>query len=73
MAADTEIEGALAVNETPRALCVELSDGKQVWVPRSVIVKASQVKDCTPSGRGPGTLVVKTWYARKEGLCGMDL
>jgi hypothetical protein len=50
--------------ETPRAICVRPSGkGNAFWVPKSVIHDDSEVyKDGTE-----GTLVVKDWYAEKEG------
>ena len=65
-----EVEDVLCINETDRAILVELcSDGsREVWVPKSVIDDDSEVFDSTPSGRGPGTLVVRSWFAEKEGL-----
>ena len=43
-------------------LCV--IDGKDQWVPRSVIHEDSEVQDVGDDG----TLILKAWWAKKEGL-----
>lgn len=65
-----EVDDALCINETPAALLIELcSDGgREVWVPKSVIDSASEVWGSEPKNRGPGVLIVRTWFAEKEGL-----
>jgi len=59
-----EIEDVEATADTEKAvLCV--IDGDKHWIPRSVIVGSeSSVNEAGDKG----TLVVKAWFAKKEGL-----
>lgn len=65
MAEDFEIEDAEATFDSGKALKIEapLFDDF-VWVPKSVITDDSEVwkKD-----QEPGSLIVKRWFAEKEG------
>jgi hypothetical protein len=54
---------ARVLRATTKALLVEV-DGEQTWVPKSCIHDDSEVwRDDSE----PGELVVKAWFARKEG------
>jgi len=57
--------GAKIITTTDRAIRVILdSDGKAYWVPESVVHDDSEVfKGCD----GAGDLVVKSWWAEKQG------
>lgn len=55
---------AKVVGATDKALRVEVEDMGTIWVPRSVIHDDSEVYD---EGH-EGELVVKRWFAEKEGL-----
>lgn len=62
-----EASGGAAVKaliETDKALCVELPDGARKWIPKSVIHDDSEVWKYGDEG----VLVVKTWWAEREGL-----
>ncbi len=62
-------EDVRAIQETDRALLVEL-DGEEKWIPKSVIHDDSEVwtmRGDEDEGR-EGKLIVKGWWARKEGL-----
>lgn len=54
----------VGVKETDAALLVRFADGKERWFPKSAIHDDSEVFE----EDGEGTLVVKTWFAEKEGL-----
>ena len=56
---------AEALVVTPKALLCRLADAREVWVPLSVITDDSEVFGCGDVGE----LVVRSWFARKEGLC----
>jgi hypothetical protein len=57
------IDDVVALKETSLALLC-LIDGKEHWLPKSVIHEDSEV-----SAEGDeGTLVVPEWFAEKEGL-----
>jgi hypothetical protein len=58
------IEGVKAKRESAKALLVKLADGREVWVPKSVIHDDSEVWKENTSGK----LVVHRWFAEKEGL-----
>jgi len=62
---DTEsFDDVLAQADTENAvLCI--IDGEKHWVPKSVIVGSeSEVNEAGDKG----TLVIKAWFAKKEGL-----
>lgn len=59
----TSIDDVTVVRATEKALLCRL-DGREVWVPRSLIGDDSEVADAGDEG----TLVVATWFAEKEGL-----
>ena len=63
MAKLTEVPDVLVTRNTGKALLVVLDDGegKEVWVPCSVVDESSEVNDAGDSG----TLVVQTWFAEK--------
>lgn len=54
-----------AKHETLKALLVRLN-GRDVWVPKSVIHEDSEVFD--NKDHKEGILIVKKWFADKEGL-----
>jgi hypothetical protein len=50
------------------ALLVELEDlGDRVWIPKSVLHDDSEVFD--NADNATGKVVVKQWFAEKNGLC----
>lgn len=51
---------------TDKALQIELESGETVWIPKSVIEDDSEVYD--EDKNSEGEVVVKTWWAEKEGL-----
>lgn len=51
---------------TAKALLVALDSGGKHWIPRSVIHDDSDVFDEVDANEGE--VVVKTWWAEKEGL-----
>lgn len=61
---DTEssLGGALLVRETGKAILVRLDNGKEQWVPKSVI--RSYEGDQTVRD----DLIVQSWFAEKEEL-----
>ncbi len=61
-----EFEGSLCTGETPKALFVKLDDGRVITVPKSVIHDDSEVFD--EGDNRFGKLVIKQWFADKEGL-----
>jgi len=48
------------------ALLIELETGETIWIPKSVIHDDSEVYD--EDANSEGQVVVKTWWAEKEGL-----
>lgn len=52
--------------ETEKALLVEDDDGAEHWIPKSVVHDDSEVFDAGKNA--DGRLVVKRWFAEKEGL-----
>lgn len=60
-----EIHEATCVAETAKAIRVDLGD-RQLWVPKSQLGEENEV-----DGVGVvGTLVVRRWFAEKEGISG---
>ena len=58
---------AQVIGSTPKALNVQLeSEDTSRWIPRSVIHDDSEVYD--DDQHATGELVVKQWFAEKEGL-----
>lgn len=57
------IEDVKCVGATDRAIRVQI-DGALHWVPQSQITDDSEVY----ANGHEGTLIVKAWFARKEGL-----
>jgi len=54
-----------AVHATTKALLVSIPElGDEIWVPQSVVHDESEVFDAGDEGE----LVLKEWWARKEGL-----
>jgi hypothetical protein len=60
------IRDAVALGETDLALRVEIAGERRMWIPKSVITDDSEVFDA--GEHGTGKLVLKGWFARKEGL-----
>lgn len=56
---------ASALKETERALLCEV-DGKQFWIPKSIIHDDSEVFDA--KGNREGALVLPQWFVEKEGI-----
>ena len=59
-------EGVVCIRGTKRAILVGIDEEKgEVWIPRSVVGDDNAWWD-----RGEaGTLLVKRWFGKKEGLC----
>jgi hypothetical protein len=53
-----------ALRETEKALLVSLESGEEKWLPKSQIHDDSEVWEVGQSG----DVVVKKWFAEKEGL-----
>jgi len=60
--ATTTYRGVRVLRGSAKAICVRLSDGREVWVPSSV------VHDDSPAWRvgDEGNLIVKEWWAAKQ-------
>lgn len=54
------------VRATAKALLVQLETGDEVWIPRSVLHDNSEVYDDAENREGE--VVVKQWFADREGL-----
>lgn len=67
--AEIEIDRVLAISSSGKAMKVIVSEtGEEVWIPISLIVYDGE-DACDVSEVGDsGTLVVKRWFAVKEGL-----
>lgn len=57
-------EGVVGVRETDAALLVRFDDGRELWVPKTCLHDDSEVYE----EDGEGRLVLKTWFAEREGL-----
>jgi hypothetical protein len=55
---------AECIDESAKAIRVEFEDGTRTWIPKSVIDDDSEVYAMGTNG----SLVVKDWFAEKEGL-----
>lgn len=55
-----------AKKDTGRALLIELESGEERWIPSSVIHDDSPVYDARDNSEGD--VIVKRWWADKEGL-----
>jgi hypothetical protein len=53
-----------AIRTTDKAILVDLDSGEEVWVPKSCLHDDSEVYE---EGHA-GNVVVKEWWALKEGL-----
>ena len=53
-----------AIKETEKAVLIETKEHAELWVPKSQIHDDSEVFEEGTSGR----VVVRAWWARKEGL-----
>lgn len=60
---DDRFEGVRCKRETDKALLVRIN-GENVWVPKSVVGDESEVY----AEGHEGTLVLRHWFADKEGL-----
>lgn len=54
-------ENTTCIRSTGKAILVRLEDGREKWVPQSVIHADSEVYE----DRGTGKLVIKAWFAEK--------
>lgn len=64
---DYEIEGAVCVGHTDKALLIRAPEfSGDTWIPKSVVTEDSEVYGPSFDAAGPGTLIVKGWYAEKE-------
>lgn len=62
----TKLGTGKATKATDKALFIELESGEHLWIPKSVLDDDSEVYD--NEGNAEGEVVVKTWWAEKEGL-----
>lgn len=63
-----KIEDARVVCETPKAIRVNVPLlGRDVWIPKSVIHKTSTISGDEDGIRGPGDLIVETWFVEQRG------
>ncbi len=62
-------EGVKVVRCTPKAMLVSI-EGEDHWIPHSQVHDDSEVfmDDKLAVQGSPGKLVVKAWFAKKEGL-----
>ena len=64
MSGTVRIEDCEAIRATDKAILVRIADEEEHWIPQSQIHDDSEVwKD-----GDKGALVIKTWWAEKEGL-----
>lgn len=62
------IADAEVLAETDRAILVQSPELEEnIWVPKSVIHDDSEVYEKSIEGGGPALLIVKFWFAEKEG------
>ena len=67
MADENFEDDAVCTGETAAALRVIISgESSPRWIPKSVVHDDSEVFDATDNNKG--LLVIKGWWARKEGL-----
>lgn len=59
----TEIDGVKCIAETADALLC-IVDSEKSWIPKSVVGNDSEIQSDGDEGR----LVVKEWFALKEGI-----
>lgn len=60
---DVTLDDVECVRQTDKAIFVELEDGRQAWIPQSVVTDDSEVYAAGHKGK----LVIKGWFAAKEG------
>ena len=60
-----DFHDVVAKRDTGKALLVVI-EGEEKWIPQSVIHPDSEVFDADENSTG--TLIVKRWWAEKEGL-----
>jgi hypothetical protein len=66
MAKGVELVVTSVERETPKALCVILETGQEIWMPKSQIERDSAVK-----GEGDkGVMLISEWIAKEKGLLG---
>jgi CMP-2-keto-3-deoxyoctulosonic acid synthetase len=61
---EAHFEVTEVLRETDKAILVNI-EGEETWIPKSVILDQSEVYS---EKNGNGTLIVKYWWAEKEGL-----
>ena len=66
MAKGVELIVTSVEKETPKALCVILATGQEIWMPKSQIERGSAVK----SDGDKGVMLVSEWIAKEKGLFG---
>lgn len=64
MAKGVELIVTSVEKETPKALCVILETGQEIWMPKSQIERGSAVK----SDGDKGVMLVSEWIAKEKGL-----
>lgn len=57
-------EKAKCIKETAKAIKVRLENGKEHWIPKSVIDDDSEVYQDDTDGK----LIVKSWFCEQEGI-----
>lgn len=66
MSDGTKLGEGKVTKATDKALFVELESGESKWIPKSVLHDDSEVYD--EGANKEGEVVVKSWWAEKEGL-----
>lgn len=62
----TELGEGLVIRTTEGAVLVQV-EGEEIWIPRSILhAEESEIDEDSEEG-DEGTVVVKTWWAEKEG------
>ena len=64
--ADVELVVTSVERESPKALCVILETGQEIWMPKSQIRDGSEVK----VQGDKGVMLVSEWIAKEKGLLG---
>jgi len=57
------LDDVACIRETEKAILVQLTDGAETWIPKSVLHDDSEVYKLHDSG----TLAVAEWFAKREG------
>ena len=57
---------SLVVGETEKAIKVRIPGHGDKWIPKSAVADESEIWSL--KNKGPGTLIVRDWYAESENL-----